>query len=193
MVAPALESIRSDFAIQDEVISQLTLSIFVLAYAIGPLFLGPLSEIYGRVIVLQLANLFFLVFNIACGVAQTKAQMIVFRFLSGLGGSAPLAVSEVNHLPTPSYSLDRPGRRRRPLRLLQTRRTRQKHCHIQPCTPPRPSRRPYRRRLHRRKHHLALGLLLHLHRRRRHPSRRSLLPPRNLRSQDPPRPRSLPP
>ncbi|GES63082.1 MFS general substrate transporter [Aspergillus terreus] len=92
MVAPALQAIREDFHITDEVVSQLTLSIFVLAYAVGPLFLGPLSEIYGRVIVLQLANLFYLVFNIACGVAQTKVQMIVFRFLAGLGGSAPLAV-----------------------------------------------------------------------------------------------------
>ncbi|PKX96030.1 putative phenol monooxygenase [Aspergillus novofumigatus IBT 16806] len=92
MVAPALPSIASDFHIEDQVSSQLTLSIFVLAYAVGPLFLGPLSEIYGRVIVLQLANLFYLVFNIACGVSQTKGQMIAFRFLSGLGGSAPLAV-----------------------------------------------------------------------------------------------------
>jgi MFS family permease len=93
MVAPALPSIASDFHIEDQVSSQLTLSIFVLAYAVGPLFLGPLSEIYGRVIVLQLANLFYLVFNIACGVSQTKGQMVAFRFLSGLGGSAPLAVS----------------------------------------------------------------------------------------------------
>lgn len=100
MVAPALQSIRSDFGIEDQLVSQLTLSIFVLAYAFGPLFLGPFSEIYGRVIVLQLANLFFLVFNIACGVAKTEAQMIVFRFLAGLGGSAPLAVS-------PEYLLHR--------------------------------------------------------------------------------------
>ncbi|KAB8228158.1 putative phenol monooxygenase [Aspergillus alliaceus] len=92
MVAPALQTMKSDFNIQDEVVSQLMLSIFVLAYAFGPLFLGPLSEIYGRVIVLQLANLFFLIFNIACGVSQTSAQMIVFRFLAGLGGSAPLAI-----------------------------------------------------------------------------------------------------
>lgn len=49
----------------------------VLAYAFGPLFLGPLSELYGRVPVLQLANLIFLVFNLACGFAQTGTQMIV--------------------------------------------------------------------------------------------------------------------
>ena len=98
MVAPALTSIASELHITREVELQLTLSIFVLAYAIGPLFLGPLSEIYGRVIVLQLANLMYLVFNIACGVSQTKGQMITFRFLAGLGGSAPLAVSAFLHV-----------------------------------------------------------------------------------------------
>lgn len=92
MVAPALSSIAADFNITDQVLSQLTLSIFVLAYAVGPLILGPLSEVYGRVIVLQLANLVFLVFNIGCAVSQNKVQMIVCRFFAGLGGSAPLAV-----------------------------------------------------------------------------------------------------
>jgi len=94
MVAPALTAIAKEFHITNEVEIQLTLSIFVLAYAIGPLFLGPLSEIYGRVPVLQLSNLFYLVFNIACGVSKSKGQLIAFRFLSGLGGSAPLAVSQ---------------------------------------------------------------------------------------------------
>lgn len=70
----------------------MTLSIFVLAYAIGPLFLGPLSEIYGRVKVLQIANLFYLAWNLGCGFAQSKGQLMAFRFLSGLGGSAPLAI-----------------------------------------------------------------------------------------------------
>lgn len=92
MVAPALSSIAADFNITDEVLSQLTLSIFVLAYAVGPLIFGPLSEVYGRVIVLQLANLFFLVFNVGCAVSQTKVQLIACRFFAGLGGSAPLAV-----------------------------------------------------------------------------------------------------
>jgi MFS family permease len=78
--------------------AQLTLSIFVLAYAIGPLFLGPLSEIYGRVIVLQLSNLFYLAWNLGCGFAQTSGQLMAFRFFSGLGGSAPLAIGGVRYL-----------------------------------------------------------------------------------------------
>jgi multidrug resistance protein len=92
MVAPALGAISERFHITNEVLQSLTLSIFVLAYAVGPLFLGPLSEMYGRVYVLQASNLFYLFFNLGCGLAQTKAQMIIFRFLAGLGGSAPLAL-----------------------------------------------------------------------------------------------------
>lgn len=92
MVAPALPEMNKDLGVTDMVLSQMMLSVFILAYAFGPLFLGPLSEVYGRVPVLQLANLFFLIFNLVCGFAQNGAQMIVFRFFSGLGGSAPLAI-----------------------------------------------------------------------------------------------------
>ena len=92
MVAPALPVMSAEFGVHNEVVSQLMLSIFVLAYAVGPLFLGPLSEMYGRVPVLQLANAFYFVFNLACGFAKTSGQMLAFRFLSGLGGSAPLAI-----------------------------------------------------------------------------------------------------
>src|SRR5690242_2016332 len=96
MIAPALDSISDEFNITNEVEAQLTLSIFVLAYAIGPLFLGPLSEIYGRVIILQLSNLFYLAWNLGCGFAQNSGQLMAFRFLSGLGGSAPLAIGGVS-------------------------------------------------------------------------------------------------
>jgi len=92
MVAPSVAAIAAEFNISSTVEQELTLSIFVLAYAVGPLFFGPLSEIYGRVPVLQLANLFYLIFDAACGGARNKTMLYVFRFLSGLGGSASLAI-----------------------------------------------------------------------------------------------------
>ncbi|KAI8954310.1 major facilitator superfamily domain-containing protein [Xylaria longipes] len=92
LVAPALESIGDELHITQDFEKNLTLSIFILAYAIGPLVWGPLSELYGRVIVLQLVNLIYLFFNLGCGLARTKEQLIAFRFLAGLGGSAPLAI-----------------------------------------------------------------------------------------------------
>ncbi|KAJ4287707.1 hypothetical protein N0V90_012410 [Kalmusia sp. IMI 367209] len=92
MVTPALPSISDDFAIPEGFMQQLVMSIFLLGYAQGPFVLAPLSEIYGRVTVLQYANLVYLVFNTACGFAQNRTQMLVFRLLSGIGGSAPQAL-----------------------------------------------------------------------------------------------------
>ncbi|KAI1312434.1 major facilitator superfamily domain-containing protein [Xylaria venustula] len=92
LVAPALEKIGEELGIDQAFEKNLTLSIFILAYAIGPLVWGPLSELYGRVVVLQLVNLIYLFFNLGCGLARTKSELIAFRFFAGLGGSAPLAI-----------------------------------------------------------------------------------------------------
>ncbi|KAL9108727.1 MAG: hypothetical protein Q9227_006523 [Pyrenula ochraceoflavens] len=92
MVAPAVPEIQEEFGIHGDVLPEIVLSIFVLAFAVGPLVLGPLSEVYGRVKVLQVSNLLFLIFNLAAGFSRNTAQMIAFRFLSGLGGSGPLAI-----------------------------------------------------------------------------------------------------
>ncbi|KAF4575508.1 hypothetical protein EYR36_006868 [Pleurotus pulmonarius] len=91
MIAPAAEAMSRDFGITSSVVTAHTISVFVLAYATGPLFLGPLSEIFGPRVV-QLANLFYLAWNIGCGFAQNTGQLIAFRFLAGLHGSAPLSI-----------------------------------------------------------------------------------------------------
>lgn len=93
MLAPALSTIAEEFHITNSMEQALVMSIFLLAYAIGPFLLGPLSEIYGRVVVLQTANIVYLVFNTLGGFAKSKEQILAYRFLSGLGGSAPQTVS----------------------------------------------------------------------------------------------------
>ena len=76
MIAPASDAVARQFGVTNNVLMAMTTSIFVLAYgeesvillpcyaylraAIGPLFLAPLSELYGRSRVLQLANMFYL-------------------------------------------------------------------------------------------------------------------------------------
>ncbi|KAI9371709.1 major facilitator superfamily domain-containing protein [Aspergillus egyptiacus] len=92
MVAPALPEIADEFNITSKIDEYLVMSIFLLAYALGPFILAPLSEMYGRVVVLQSANMVYLVFNTVCGFANSREQMLAFRFLSGLGGSAPQAI-----------------------------------------------------------------------------------------------------
>ena len=41
---------------------------------------------------MQLSTGIFLIFNIACAVANSTGQLLAFRLLSGLAGSAPLAL-----------------------------------------------------------------------------------------------------
>ncbi|KAG2359620.1 hypothetical protein BDR07DRAFT_1291932 [Suillus spraguei] len=91
IVAPGLSDVAIKFGITDTTVLALTLSIFLLSYAIGPLFAAPLSEVYGRVWVLHLGNLFFLAFNLGCALSPNTVCFIVFRFLAGLAGSAPIA------------------------------------------------------------------------------------------------------
>lgn len=70
MIAPALGEMSKDHGITSEVETQTTLSIFVLAYAIGPLFLDHFLETFGRFHVLQLSNTWYVAWNLGCGFAQ---------------------------------------------------------------------------------------------------------------------------
>ncbi|KAF4122536.1 Sugar (and other) transporter [Geosmithia morbida] len=91
MLSPSLPDLEDEFGTSGFE-TNLIMSIFLLAYAIGPFIIAPLSEMYGRVVVLQSSNMVFLLFNTVCGFSKTKAEIMVFRFLSGLGGAAPQAI-----------------------------------------------------------------------------------------------------
>lgn len=92
MIAPAMDDLAKSLGMHTEIEIYLSLSIFILAYAIGPVFFCPASELYGRVRLLQVSNAWYLAWNMGCGFATTKAQLFAFRFLAGIGGSAPLAI-----------------------------------------------------------------------------------------------------
>ena len=94
MLSPAMTEISESLGIQKAVIKSLCVSIMVLAWAIGPLIIAPMSESdrVGRMPVLNCSIWIVAVLNLACGFAKTPAQLCVIRFLGGLGGCAPLNV-----------------------------------------------------------------------------------------------------
>uniref|UniRef100_A0A0W0G651 Putative MFS polyamine transporter n=1 Tax=Moniliophthora roreri TaxID=221103 RepID=A0A0W0G651_MONRR len=92
MITPTTNNVAEEFGVTSKVILNMITSMFVLGFAVGPLVIGPLSEVFGRSRTLQLANLFFLCWNFVCGFARTPTQLIIFRFLAGVGGSAPLSI-----------------------------------------------------------------------------------------------------
>ncbi|ORX96960.1 major facilitator superfamily domain-containing protein [Clohesyomyces aquaticus] len=90
--APSVHLLMDDLEITDTTVGALQISVFLFAYAVGPLFLAPLSELYGRAAIINSGNLVFVAFSIGGGFSQTATQFIVTRFLGGIGGSSALAV-----------------------------------------------------------------------------------------------------
>jgi len=71
----------------------MAMSVYLLATAFGPLLIGPLSEVYGRKPVLHATNIWFFIWNIVCGFANSKGLLISARFLAGFGASAIYALA----------------------------------------------------------------------------------------------------
>ena len=87
IMAPAIGAIAAELHM-NKVESVMGLSSYLLATAFGPLFIAPLSEVYGRQPVLHTTNVWFLLWNLVCGFAHTKSLLLAARFLAGLGASA---------------------------------------------------------------------------------------------------------
>lgn len=74
-------------------VATLGLSLFVCGLGLGPMFLSPLSEFYGRRPVYVAAFGLYLIWLVPCALARNLATMLVARFLDGLAGSAFLSVA----------------------------------------------------------------------------------------------------
>ncbi|PQE22491.1 MFS multidrug transporter protein [Rutstroemia sp. NJR-2017a BVV2] len=90
--APGISYTDQEFHVTSTILSVLAVSIFVLGFAIGPLLLSPLSEIYGRQPVLNCSNLLLTIWQIGCALSPNMGSLIAFRLLSGMGGSACLSI-----------------------------------------------------------------------------------------------------
>lgn len=64
---------------------QLTLSVFMVGFAVGMLVYGPLSDRFGRRPVILGGIVLFLVASVACALAPTIEALIAARFLQALG------------------------------------------------------------------------------------------------------------
>ncbi|KAM0331604.1 hypothetical protein ACHAQA_003283 [Verticillium albo-atrum] len=75
------------------IVSTLGLSTFVLGISLGPMFLSPLSEFYGRRPIYLVAWSMYILWIVPSAVARNIQTMVIARFFDGLSGSAFLAVS----------------------------------------------------------------------------------------------------
>ncbi|GMQ37859.1 Bcr/CflA family multidrug efflux MFS transporter [Enterobacter asburiae] len=91
MYLPALPVISAQFGVPAGS-AQMTLSTYILGFALGQLFYGPMADSLGRKPVILGGTLVFAAAAVACALAQTIDHLIVMRFFHGLAAAAASVV-----------------------------------------------------------------------------------------------------
>ncbi|PNP60294.1 hypothetical protein THARTR1_00318 [Trichoderma harzianum] len=92
-MAPGLPELAEKYNIKSDTVLALTLTIYLLAWALGPLAFTPLSEMYGRRWVINISSVICTAFSIGCIFAKSTGELIAFRFLAGIGASTPISIA----------------------------------------------------------------------------------------------------
>jgi MFS transporter, DHA1 family, multidrug resistance protein len=72
---------------------QLTLSLYMVSYAIGQVVYGPLSDRYGRLPVMRAALAIYCVASLACALAPDIELLLAARMLQALGSSGAIVLA----------------------------------------------------------------------------------------------------
>ncbi|KAJ3578666.1 hypothetical protein NPX13_g1898 [Xylaria arbuscula] len=90
--APGVPLLLKEFHSESTALASFAVSAYIIPFAISPLVVAPLSEIYGRNVVMNTANFAFLVFTIVCAISNSIALFLVFRVLQGGAACVPLVL-----------------------------------------------------------------------------------------------------
>ncbi|MCU6390599.1 Bcr/CflA family multidrug efflux MFS transporter [Enterobacter quasiroggenkampii] len=91
MYLPALPVISAQFGVPAGS-AQMTLSTYILGFALGQLFYGPMADSLGRKPIILGGTLVFAAAAVACALAQTIDHLIIMRFFHGLAAAAASVV-----------------------------------------------------------------------------------------------------
>ncbi|MEX3175562.1 MFS transporter, partial [Serratia quinivorans] len=91
MYLPSMPVIAKQFGVEAGGV-QMTLSAYMLGFALGQLFYGPMSDSIGRKPVILWGTLIFAIAGGAWAMAQSIDQLINLRFLQGVSAAAASVV-----------------------------------------------------------------------------------------------------
>jgi DHA1 family bicyclomycin/chloramphenicol resistance-like MFS transporter len=84
---PALPVMTEDLMTDAESM-QLTLSVYMVGFALSQTFFGPISDRFGRKPTILIGTAIYLVTSVACALATSVEQLIVFRLFQSIGAAA---------------------------------------------------------------------------------------------------------
>ena len=92
MYLPALPTVQNDLGISASV-AQMTLTMTLIGMAVGQVFLGPISDRYGRKVPLLIGMILFTIATAGCVLAENIWLFLLFRFLAGFAGSSGIVIA----------------------------------------------------------------------------------------------------
>ncbi|RTI76507.1 multidrug effflux MFS transporter [Campylobacter jejuni] len=92
MYLPALSHVEQSFQ-TNSFLTQLSIASFFIAFALGQLIYGPLSDIFGRKIPALVGIFFFIISSLFCVIIDDIYAFIALRFFEALGGCAGVVIA----------------------------------------------------------------------------------------------------
>ncbi len=84
--------VQKYFHVTSDELLVLPVSIYLIGYILGPMIFAPLSESYGRKIVMICTFTLFTCFVLASALSPNFASYVIFRLFAGIGASTPVSV-----------------------------------------------------------------------------------------------------
>ncbi|MBS0185498.1 MAG: multidrug effflux MFS transporter [Proteobacteria bacterium] len=91
--SPALPSISQTLFVSHGLV-ETTLTIYLIGFAFGILFWGPLSDKWGRKPIMMLGFLFYCLGSLGCAFSSSFWMLFIFRFIQAFGGAVGSVLSQ---------------------------------------------------------------------------------------------------
>lgn len=94
MLAPSVPQVLAEFRPLggSKSLGSFSVTVYILGFCVGPLLLGPLTDLYGRIVIYRLSIVGFILFTVSCALSPSLEALITFRFFAGCFGGAPMAI-----------------------------------------------------------------------------------------------------
>jgi hypothetical protein len=88
MFAPGAATMKREFGFKSNTIEVLTITMASLGFALGQLFVPPMSEVFGRMPIYRTSSVFYIGFTAGCARSTNVAQFLAFRLLTGMAAAS---------------------------------------------------------------------------------------------------------
>ncbi|KAF4473141.1 Major facilitator superfamily domain, general substrate transporter [Fusarium agapanthi] len=88
MFAPGAAIMQREFGFKSSTVEVMTITMASLGFALGQLFIPPMSEVFGRMIIYRASSIFYLGFTAGCARSTNVAEFLVFRLLTGMAAAS---------------------------------------------------------------------------------------------------------